>query len=82
LSRAIVPPQNLAKGGAVVRIQVIEGYVDLPARAWPIAILTLTNRTLSPVVARFIECAREVANSMGERLGRASPHKTHISSAR
>ena len=28
LSRAIVPPQNLTKGGAVIRIQVIEGYVD------------------------------------------------------
>ena len=33
LSRAIVPPQNLAKGGAVVHIQVIEGYVDKVV--WP-----------------------------------------------
>jgi hemolysin activation/secretion protein len=28
LSRAIVPPQELAPGGAVVRIEVVEGYVD------------------------------------------------------
>src|SRR5262249_52408306 len=28
LSRAIVPPQNLNPRGAIVRIQVIEGYVD------------------------------------------------------
>jgi hemolysin activation/secretion protein len=28
LSRAIVPPQNLNPGGAVIRIQVLEGYVD------------------------------------------------------
>jgi hemolysin activation/secretion protein len=28
LTRAIVPPQQLSPGGAVIRIQVIEGYVD------------------------------------------------------
>ena len=28
LSRAIVPPQNFSPRGAVVRIQVVEGYVD------------------------------------------------------
>ncbi len=33
LSRAIVPPQNLGRGGAVVRIQVVEGYVDKVV--WP-----------------------------------------------
>lgn len=35
--------------------------VNLPVRPWLVAILTLKNRTLSPVVERFIECAREVA---------------------
>jgi DNA-binding transcriptional LysR family regulator len=35
--------------------------VDLPDRAWPVSIMTLKNRTLSPVVERFIECAREVS---------------------
>jgi hypothetical protein len=38
--------------------------VDLPIRAWPFAIFALKNRTLSPVVERFIECAREVAKSI------------------
>jgi DNA-binding transcriptional LysR family regulator len=33
--------------------------VDLPVRAWPVNIVTLKNRTLSPVVERFIDCARE-----------------------
>jgi hemolysin activation/secretion protein len=28
LSRAIVPPQNLDPAGAIVRIQVVEGYID------------------------------------------------------
>jgi DNA-binding transcriptional LysR family regulator len=35
--------------------------VNLPTRPWLVAVLTLKNRTLSPVVERFIECAREVA---------------------
>jgi DNA-binding transcriptional LysR family regulator len=38
--------------------------VDLPDRPWPVVIMTLKNRTLSPVVERFIECAREVAKSL------------------
>ncbi len=41
--------------------------VDLPVRPWPVNIVTLKNRTLSPVVERFIECAREVTQPMRER---------------
>ena len=41
--------------------------VDLPIRPWPVNIVTLKNRTLSPVIARFIECAREVTRQVGER---------------
>jgi DNA-binding transcriptional LysR family regulator len=41
--------------------------VKLPIRPWPLSILTLKNRTLSPVAERFIECAREVAKSMADR---------------
>jgi DNA-binding transcriptional LysR family regulator len=49
--------------------------VDIPDRSWPFVIATMRNRTLSPVVERFIECALEVAKSMagkpksGKRLG-------------
>jgi DNA-binding transcriptional LysR family regulator len=35
--------------------------VELPLRPWPVAIVTLKNRTLSPMTERLIECAREVA---------------------
>jgi len=35
--------------------------VDLPPRPWPVTIVTLKNRTLSPVVERFVECARATA---------------------
>jgi DNA-binding transcriptional LysR family regulator len=38
--------------------------VDLPPRPWPVNIVTLRNRTLSPVVERFIECAREFTRPM------------------
>jgi DNA-binding transcriptional LysR family regulator len=47
--------------------------VDLGARPWPVTIVTLKNRTLSPVVERFIECAREVAKSMTRK---PQPHKS------
>jgi DNA-binding transcriptional LysR family regulator len=35
--------------------------IDFPSRPWPVTIVTLRHRTLSPVVERFIDCAREVA---------------------
>jgi DNA-binding transcriptional LysR family regulator len=43
--------------------------VDFPTRPRPIVVLTLKGRTLSPMVERFIECAREVA-----KLIVADPH--------
>jgi DNA-binding transcriptional LysR family regulator len=44
--------------------------VDLPARPWHIAVLRLANRTLSPVVDRFVECAREVARTIAAEPAR------------
>lgn len=38
--------------------------LDLPMPQPPALIVTLKNRTLSPPVARFVECAREVAKAM------------------
>lgn len=38
--------------------------VDLRIKPWPIAILTLKNRTLSPVTQLFIEHLRGVAKSL------------------
>ena len=55
--------------------------VDLPIRPWPVAVVTLKNRTLSPVVERFIACAREVAKSFaggGEARARR-PTKSGVS---
>jgi DNA-binding transcriptional LysR family regulator len=37
--------------------------VDFPVRPWPVSIITLRNRSLSPVAERFIDCVREVIKS-------------------
>jgi len=42
--------------------------VDLPTRPWPVAIVTLKNRTLSPLVQIFIDHLRAFANSMAAGL--------------
>lgn len=53
--------------------------VDLPQRPWPAVVVTPRNRTLSPLVERFIECARDVVKSIagksrGEAAYRQGPH--------
>ncbi len=44
--------------------------VDLPVRPWPVAIVTLKNRTLSPGVERFIAHIRDFTRPMRERPAR------------
>jgi DNA-binding transcriptional LysR family regulator len=43
--------------------------IEMPVRPWPVAIVTLKNRTLSPVVERFLECTREVGKSIASAQG-------------
>jgi DNA-binding transcriptional LysR family regulator len=38
--------------------------VGMPARSWPLMIMMLKNRTLSPVTERFITCAHQGAKAM------------------
>lgn len=47
--------------------------VDLPVRPWPVAVLTLKNRTLSPVVEHFIDDVRAFTH---RESGKAAPRKT------
>jgi DNA-binding transcriptional LysR family regulator len=42
--------------------------VDLPKRPWPVELITLKHRTLSPVVQRFIEHLRDFASTMESGL--------------
>lgn len=44
--------------------------IHLPAPRWPVAVVTLRNRNLSPVVNLFLECAREVASARFRRKTR------------
>jgi DNA-binding transcriptional LysR family regulator len=57
-----IVPRSLLRLGDWPALQ--ELAVDLPMRPLPVGILTLKNRTLSPVVERFIECARHIGRSM------------------
>jgi DNA-binding transcriptional LysR family regulator len=64
---------------SVVRRLIADHYavkvlpVDLPARTFSARIVTLKNRTLSPVVERFLACVREVEKSLaGKRARRAT----------
>jgi DNA-binding transcriptional LysR family regulator len=65
---------------SVLRRLIADSYaltalpVDLRANTSSMAIVTLKNRTLSPVVERFLVCVREVAASFaGKPGGRAAP---------
>jgi DNA-binding transcriptional LysR family regulator len=65
--------------GSVVRRLVADHYavaalpVDLPPSSFSARIVTLKNRTLSPVVERFLVCVREVAASFaGKPAGRTA----------
>ena len=52
LSRAVVPPQNLGQRGAVIRIQVVEGYVDQVV--WPREKLTRYRDFFTDHTARIV----------------------------
>jgi DNA-binding transcriptional LysR family regulator len=41
--------------------------VDLAIQSWPVGIVTLKKRTISPVVQSFLGCVREVAKPMAKR---------------
>jgi hemolysin activation/secretion protein len=72
LSRAVVPPQNFGRHGAVVRIQVVEGYVDNVV--WPVEKLAryrdfftdYTNRIVAdrPANIRTLERYLLLANDL------------------
>ena len=47
--------------------------IDLPARRWPFAIITLKHRTLSPLAERFIEHVREFTRTI--RDARPAPRR-------
>jgi DNA-binding transcriptional LysR family regulator len=53
-----LPASLLQFGANLPPLKVLP--VDLPVDPWPVGVMTLKNRTLTPVVKLFIDCAREV----------------------
>jgi DNA-binding transcriptional LysR family regulator len=41
--------------------------LELPIRPMPVGIMTLENRTISPVAQLFIDCARELTKPLARR---------------
>lgn len=59
-------PSSLVRlDGARLAVKALP--VGLPVRPWPVAIVTLKNRTLSPIVQLFIDDFRAFARSMDAR---------------
>jgi DNA-binding transcriptional LysR family regulator len=64
-------PESLLRFGHFDAMKVLP--VDLPVRPIPVGITALRNRTISPIVSLFIECARHVAKPL------ASPARNPVS---
>jgi DNA-binding transcriptional LysR family regulator len=59
---ATLPTSILHFGGDGTPLKVLP--VRLPAQPRPVGVVTLKNRTLSPVAQLFIDCARETAKPL------------------
>ena len=64
---AIVPASIMRLAGTPASIKVLP--VELPTTRRQIGIITLKNRTLSPLAQLFIQCAREVARPLAKGKG-------------
>src|SRR5262245_13154258 len=63
---AIFPASMLRFGANLPPLKILP--VDLPIPPWPVGIMTLRNRTLTPVTQLFIDCAREVAKPLAKKI--------------
>ncbi len=70
---AAIPATTLRGGVPREPISILP--VALVDRPWPVAMITLKDRTLSPVVQYFVECARDVAKSMNWHPGGPLAHR-------
>lgn len=63
----LVPASVMRFGGKHMRLKILP--VKVPSGPAPVGLLTVKDRTLTPLAQRFIECTRRVASS---NTGRAS----------
>jgi DNA-binding transcriptional LysR family regulator len=61
---AVVPASMLRFSGKDASIKLLP--VELPTTHRQIGIVTLKNRTLSPLAQLFIECTREIAKPLAK----------------
>jgi DNA-binding transcriptional LysR family regulator len=75
-----LPASLLRFGVNLPRLKVLP--VDLPIPPWPVGVMTLKNRTLTPVVRLFIDCAREVVKPLASKSQPLrTPHDISTTSA-
>src|SRR5262245_60046718 len=59
-------PFSLLRFGAnLPRLSVLPVYLPIPS--WPIGVIMLKNRTLTPAVQLFVDCAREVVKPLAKK---------------
>ena len=68
---AVVQAGSMAKAALALGSQARASHIKvlplaLPNKAWPVVMVTLKERTLSPAANQFIACARTVARSVGD----------------
>jgi DNA-binding transcriptional LysR family regulator len=61
-STGILAESLLQFGANIPQLKVLP--LDLAIPPWPVGIMTLKNRTLTPVVKLFVDCAREVTRPL------------------
>ena len=61
------PYVSAIAGSLARRNALVELRVDLPRWQFPVSLITLKNRTLTPVVERFIEVTRAEAKLLAKR---------------
>jgi DNA-binding transcriptional LysR family regulator len=61
----VIPASLLQFGANLPPLKVLP--VGLPVEPWPVGIMTLRNRTLTPVVKLFIDCARDAVKLLAKR---------------
>ena len=47
--------------------------IELPIEPFSVAVVTLKNRTISPVAQLFVDCAREIAAPLAKRRSPSTP---------
>jgi hypothetical protein len=50
--------------------------VELPVPTWPLGVMILKNRTISPVAQLFLDCAQEVVKPLQHRHNGAAGSET------